>query len=107
MTEHATTVSADVPGQPFYEKTRQHLKDLLIKKRMLERSLAAQEEAIYKKETDYLEETPNGNIITGFEAYTKATAPGAARRKAAVSEQNRVFSRSSVSFGVNVVGDFH
>ncbi|KAE8441346.1 hypothetical protein EG329_005495 [Mollisiaceae sp. DMI_Dod_QoI] len=38
---------------------------------MLERSLALQEETIYKRETDYLEETPGGNIITGFESYTK------------------------------------
>ena len=98
--------NGDVPGQPFYDKTRQHLKDLLQKKHRLERNLAAQEELIYKKETEYLEETPSGNIITGFEAYTKGsgtTAPGAARRKAAVQEANRVFSRSSISYNINAV----
>jgi len=96
----------DVPGQPFYDKTRAHLKDLLHRRRVLERSLAAQEDAIYKKETDYLEDTPSGNIITGFEAYTKgsSTVPGQ-RRRVLVQEGNRVFSRSSVSYTLNAVSE--
>src|SRR5205807_1245293 len=64
-----------------------------------------------KKETEYLEETPSGNIITGFESYTKGTtggigggaAGGRSRRGGGVSEGNRVFSRSSVSFNANAV----
>lgn len=97
--------NGDVPGQPFYEKGRQHLKDLLHKRQILMRSLAAQEEAIYKKETEYLEETPSGNIITGFDSYTKGTssAPGGGRRKAQVTDANRVFSRSSISYNMNAV----
>jgi hypothetical protein len=101
----AVGTNGDVPGQPFYDKARAHLKDLLQKKRLLERNLAQQEESIYKKETDYLEDTPSGNIITGFEAYTKgsgSSAPGQ-RRRAAVQESNRVFSRSSISYNVNAV----
>ena len=96
----APASSGEVPGQPFYDKTRQHLKELLHKKRILERSLSMQEDTIFRKETEYLEETPSGNIITGFEAYTKGTgaASGAARRRGGVSEGSRVFSRSSVSF---------
>lgn len=102
----AASASGDVPGQPFYDKARQHLKDLLHKKRILERNLAAQEDLIYKKETEYLEETPSGNIITGFESYTKgssSSAPVGQRRKAQVQEVNRVFSRSSISFNANMV----
>ena len=69
-------------------------------------SKAAHEEAIYQKETDYLENTPSGNIITGFDAYTKGTTAAAAqRRRAGLTEQNRVFSRSSVSYGANGGGD--
>ncbi len=101
----------DVPGQPFYDKTRAHLKELLNKKRLLERSLQQNEDQIFKKETEYLEETPSGNIITGFESYTKGTtggigggaAGGRGRRGGGVSEGNRVFSRSSVSFNANAV----
>lgn len=95
-----------VPGQPFYEKNRQVLKELLRRRQSLERSLAIQEEAIYKKETEYLEETPAGNIITGFENYTKAAgaaAPGT-RRRVVVDAGNRLFSRSSYTWNVNAVG---
>ncbi|RDL36844.1 Uncharacterized protein BP5553_06196 [Venustampulla echinocandica] len=94
----------DVPGQPFYERTRQHLKELLNKKRLLERTLQVTEDTIYKNETEYLEETPAGNIILGFESYTKGVgnaAPGGGRRRAQVVDANRVFSKSSLTYGLN------
>lgn len=77
------------------------------KQQQLQRTLAHQEESIYKKETEYLEDTPQGNIILGFENYTKGSALGGAggRRGGGgrgVSDGNRVFSRSSVSWGVVV-----
>lgn len=57
---------------------------------------------IYQKETEYLENTPSGNIITGFDNYTKATTGAAAqRRKAGLTESSRVFSRSSISYNAN------
>lgn len=63
---------------------------------------AAQEETIYQKETDYLESTPHGNIITGFDNYTKGTTGAAAqRRKTGLTDANRVFSRSSISYNPN------
>jgi chromatin modification-related protein EAF6 len=113
---------ADVPGQPYYDKARTHLKDLLKQKANIDRSLAAMEETIFKKETEYLEDTPSGNIITGFDAYTKLAgmmmsgggAGGSVggygaggrgeRRRGVVKEELRVFSRSSVTWNVNAVG---
>ncbi|KAH8884575.1 NuA4-domain-containing protein [Thozetella sp. PMI_491] len=92
--------SKDAAGRPFYEAQREHLKDLINKRRLLEKRIAATEESILQKETDYLENTPNGNIITGFDNYTKGTS-GAARRKTGLNEANRVFSRSSISFNPN------
>ncbi|KAK4160925.1 chromatin modification-related protein [Cladorrhinum sp. PSN259] len=106
---------ATTGGLPYYEKSRQQLKELLAKKRALDRRLQAQEELIYQKETEYLESTPAGNIITGFDNYTKGTpnnaaAAAAARRKGGgggggggaaldqLIEKNRVFSRSSISY---------
>jgi hypothetical protein len=58
---------------------------------------------ILRIETQYLEETSAGNIIKGFDNYIKgaaatSTAGGAgttARRKAQVSDADRIFSRSS------------
>jgi chromatin modification-related protein EAF6 len=100
----ATAPNGDVPGQPYYEKARLHLKQLLQRKQELDMRLQRAEDVIYKKETEYLEETPAGNIITGFEAYTKGVSTaGGQRRRAQVVESNRVFSRSSVSWNVNAV----
>lgn len=55
------------------------------------------EDDIYKRETEYLEDTPYGNILTGFDNYIKgssSSAPGG-RRKPVTDDSNRVFSNSS------------
>ncbi|KAK3341199.1 histone acetyltransferase subunit NuA4-domain-containing protein [Lasiosphaeria hispida] len=89
-------------GIPFYEKQRQHLKELIARKRALEKRIATQEDSIYSKETEYLETTPSGNIITGFDNYTKGASTAAAqRRKTGLTDANRVFSRSSISYNPN------
>ncbi|KAK2610657.1 hypothetical protein N8I77_004069 [Diaporthe amygdali] len=104
MTENnQTAAGADAPGGlPFYEQSRTQLKTLLAKRRDLERKLANIEEKIYNNETEYLESTQAGNIMTGFDNYTKGTnAAAAQRRKGGTMEQHRVFSRSSISYNAN------
>lgn len=55
-----------------------------------------------QKEATYLDSTPSGNIITGFDNYMKGTSGAAAqRRKMGSTDQNRVFSRSSISYRPN------
>ncbi|WEW59997.1 chromatin modification- protein eaf6 [Emydomyces testavorans] len=111
-------------GVPYYEKLRRELRETLQKKRLLDRNLASLEESIYRFEQSYLEETGAGNIIKGFDNYIKgSTGPSSlsiasalsssfggsgggsgggggpiTRRKAQVSDLDRVFSRSSASF---------
>lgn len=59
---------------------------------------------IAQKEAHYLESTPNGNIVTGFDNYIKGGSGGAASRKKPVSsEQNRLFANSSISYKVSDV----
>lgn len=115
----AAATNGDRPGLPYYEKLRRDLRDTLQKKRLLDRNMAAIEDQIYRQETSYLEETSiAGNIVKGFDNYIKASAVstsansaggtisgsaaggglGASRRKTAVSDGDRVFSKSSVSY---------
>jgi chromatin modification-related protein EAF6 len=111
--------NADRPGLPYYEKLRRDLRDTLQKKRLLDRNMAAIEDQIYRQETAYLEETSAaGNIVKGFDNYIKASAVsssansaggtisgsaagggmGAGRRKTAINDADRVFSKSSVNY---------
>lgn len=106
-------------GRPYHDKVTQDLKTMLAKRRLLERNCVGcdqfgkfvgtkltlpqsmMDEAIYKKETEYLEDTPYGNILIGFDNYIKgssSSAPGGGRRKAGVDDSNRVFSRSSIRY---------
>ncbi|QSZ35090.1 hypothetical protein DSL72_007954 [Monilinia vaccinii-corymbosi] len=96
-------------GLPYYEETRRRLKQLLEQKRNLDRVLALSEDAIFRKETEYLEDTPQGNIINGFDGYAKGAGvggvgrgAGTGRKNAAVGGTDRPFSGSSHSWKLNV-----
>ncbi|KAL4897661.1 histone acetyltransferase subunit NuA4-domain-containing protein [Aspergillus ambiguus] len=116
-TSNNATDQAANRGLPYYEKLRRELRDTLQKKRLMDKSMAQLEDQIYRFEQSYLEETTAGNIIKGFDNYIKGSSSGAvgagplalqgiggggggsgARRKAPVTDADRVFSRSSASF---------
>ncbi|KAL2270912.1 hypothetical protein VTJ83DRAFT_283 [Remersonia thermophila] len=101
------TAASSAAGIPFYEKQRHLLKELIFKRKQAEKKLANIEEFILAKESEYLESTPTGNIITGFDNYIKGgtAAAAAQRRKASMTDQNRVFSRSSVSYNPAAAAD--
>lgn len=94
----AATAGADQLAA--YEQSRKHLKQMLNRQADLKRQLAAHEASILQYESEYLENTPMGNIITGFDNYAKGTTSSVAaqRRRTGQVEQNRVFSRSSISY---------
>ncbi|ORY62147.1 histone acetyltransferase subunit NuA4-domain-containing protein [Pseudomassariella vexata] len=84
---------------PEYEKEKQKVREAIAQKNHLVRNLALVEARITDLEGKYIESTPSGNILTGFDNYTKGiTGAAAQRRKAGTAEQNRVFSRSSISY---------
>ncbi|KAK8089582.1 NuA4-domain-containing protein [Apiospora hydei] len=87
-----------------YEKEKQAVKELLQRRNQLSRNILGTDNRIADMETKYLDSTPVGNILTGFDNYTKGvTATSAQRRKVGAIEQNRVFSRSSISYNPNNV----
>ena len=53
------------------------------------------EEQLYKLEGAYLEDTPSGNVVRGFENYVKGSQT---KKRIGLSEQDRVFSMSSAVF---------
>ncbi|KAF1835416.1 NuA4-domain-containing protein [Decorospora gaudefroyi] len=91
---------------PYYERLRRDLRESLNKKRLIDNNLLQLEDNILRVETQYLEETSAGNIIKGFDNYIKGAATTtttsgagtATRRKAPISDADRIFSRSSTSF---------
>lgn len=72
-TENSAPVGAAAPGRPFYDREALELAQMLKQREKIASTLATIEDKIYEKETDYLEDTPNGNIVMGFEGYTKGT----------------------------------
>lgn len=117
----ATTTNTAPPTTAEYRKSQQRVRELIEKRRMVERKLVCFhgpcffafgadrrqsqiEEGIKEKELAYLESTPGGNIITGFDNYLKGQSGAAAqRRKAGPIDNNRVFTKSSISYKPNPV----
>jgi chromatin modification-related protein EAF6 len=103
-TAQQTNNAADQPGRPYYESLRASLRQILEKKRKLDEQLAAVEDQIFKAEGAYLEETANsGNIVRGFDGWVKGVQVGGRggaddRRRGRIRDEDRVFSRSSVSW---------
>lgn len=97
------SASADQPGRPYYEALRSTLRQTLERKRKLDEQLATVEDQIFKLESSYLEETASsGNIVRGFDGWVKGVQVGRAagedRRRGRIRDEDRVFSRSSVSW---------
>ncbi|CCE35343.1 hypothetical protein E4U22_006237 [Claviceps purpurea] len=93
------SATGSLPMLAEYRETQARVRELVEKRRAFERRLHLVEESILTKEASYLESTPNGNIITGFDNYMKGTTGAAAqRRKSGPVEQNRVFTKSSISY---------
>ncbi|CAN6669147.1 hypothetical protein TRVA0_041S00738 [Trichomonascus vanleenenianus] len=78
-----------------YEKMRKSLKELINKKRTLDKNLNSLEEEIYRTEGSYLEDTQNGNAVRGFDNYMKSNPN---KRRMTFTNQDRMFSLSSAVF---------
>ncbi|KAI0087830.1 NuA4-domain-containing protein [Irpex rosettiformis] len=82
-----------------YDGAKKELLQAISKKRQADKQLAGIEVQIYNLESAYLMETAShsgGNIVQGFDGYLKN--PPGGRRKYEVSDADRLFSSSSVSY---------
>lgn len=78
-----------------YEKLKKQLKDNLNKKKNLDKNLNSLEEQIFTLEGAYLEETPHGNVVKGFDTYIKGAQ---SKKRYVFNEEDRIFSLSSAVF---------
>src|SRR4051812_22132463 len=74
--EPSSEATADGPGRAYHDKEKANLQTMLRRRAFMEQRLQRTEDAIYRQEGEYLENTPNGNIIVGFENYTKGAGTG-------------------------------
>ncbi|KAI1319994.1 Chromatin modification- protein meaf6 [Mortierella claussenii] len=79
-----------------YLDAKNELNELMTRKKMVDRNLAALENSIYAFEGSYLEDTQHGgNIIRGFDGYINSKAD---KGRVKYSESDRLFSMSSTTF---------
>ncbi|CAD5205866.1 unnamed protein product [Bursaphelenchus okinawaensis] len=85
------------------ESRKRHLRQLAAKQQELSETLESLETQIYNFEASYLQETSDlGNIVKGFEGYDIANpnpipAPPPVGQKRAFTEEDRIFSLTSVT----------
>lgn len=76
-----------------YEQVKNQLiKEINQKQQVLEK-LSNIEQNIYRKELDYFNESPYGNVIKGFDNFNKV---GNTKKKVVYTEDDHIFSLSSI-----------
>ncbi len=81
-----------------YTNLCKELKSLIQQKRGLDKKLASIEEEIFQRETIYLEDSLNGNMVKGFDNYTRSSANNTMKRRNNLSNEDRIFSLSSATY---------
>ncbi|CDK27076.1 unnamed protein product [Kuraishia capsulata CBS 1993] len=81
-----------------YEKLKKKLHQRIQDKRNLDKQLTQLEEEIFNKETLYLSEATYGNIIKGFDNFTKSASAQQAKKKMVFGDEDRIFSLSSSTY---------
>ncbi|CCH45339.1 hypothetical protein BN7_4921 [Wickerhamomyces ciferrii] len=82
-----------------YEKLKKQLQQAILKKKSLDKQITQIEEDIFQKETMYLSESHNSNIVRGFESLNKLNQSSNVNKKKLVfTDDDRVFSLSSHTF---------
>lgn len=80
-----------------YAAVKNKLVQLILKKQALEASLNQLEESIREKEEEYFDESVHGNIVKGFENFTKSSS-SSTKKRMAYSDEDHIFSLSSGTY---------
>jgi len=81
-----------------YEKLKKQLQQAILKKKALDKQVTQIEEEIFQKETIYLSESNNSNIVRGFDNLNKSANNNVNKKKLVFTDDDRIFSLSSYTF---------
>ncbi|CAN3355256.1 chromatin modification-related protein Eaf6p [Diutina catenulata] len=90
-------VKTEASESDKYTKLKDDLVKEILKKQELEKKLSDLEDQIYDKENDYFNESVYGNIIKGFDNFSKASG-STAKKRLQYSEDDHIFSLSSTNY---------
>jgi chromatin modification-related protein EAF6 len=96
-----------------YNAVKARLIQQIVRKQELDDKLSALEDAIYEKENEYFAESAYGNIVKGFDNFTRASTGGSHKKRIHYTDEDHIFSLSSATFaklfarkqGVSAKGD--
>ncbi|KAJ3053345.1 Chromatin modification- protein meaf6 [Rhizophlyctis rosea] len=76
-------------------EAERELMELISRKKVVDKQLLELERKIFALETSYLDDTPYGNIIRGFDGYTNSRTD---KKRSYLNEADRLFSLSSATW---------
>ncbi|ABN65188.2 predicted protein, partial [Scheffersomyces stipitis CBS 6054] len=82
-----------------YTEIKNQLTSSILRKQELTAKLNALEDSIYEKENEYFNDSTYGNIVKGFENFSKAGGGGSSNKKRIqYTDDDHIFSLSSVNY---------
>lgn len=88
----------EVPSIEKYTALKNQLTQQILKKQELDSKLSKLEDSIYDKENEYFNESIYGNIVKGFQNFTKTNTSGSNKRRITYTDSDHIFSLSSVNY---------
>ncbi|CAK7895907.1 chromatin modification-related protein Eaf6p [[Candida] anglica] len=84
-----------------YNAVKARLTSQILRKQELDAKLSKLEDHIYEKEDEYFAESTFGNIVKGFENFTKTNTGGSNKKRIIYTDDDHIFSLSSANFVKN------
>ena len=98
MTDKEGQEVKDAPSIEQYTALKDQLTQQILKKQELDSKLSKLEDSIYEKENEYFNESVYGNIVKGFQNFTKTNTGGLNKRRITYTDDDHIFSLSSVNY---------
>lgn len=81
-----------------YTRLKNELIQNIKAKQEVEAKLEKLEDSIYECETEYFNESTYGNIVKGFDSFTKSNTNTANKKRITYTDDDHIFSLSSVNY---------